>query len=45
MSIPDADLLIAAAAISENIVLKTGDKHFERLKEFGLKLAEQTISE
>ena len=35
-SIPDADLLIAAAAISRGIPLKTGDQHFERLKEYGL---------
>jgi len=38
--IPDADLLIAATAISHNIPLKTKDKHFERLKKLGLKLAQ-----
>jgi predicted nucleic acid-binding protein len=38
-SIPDADLLIAATAISHNISMKTKDKHFERLKELGLNLA------
>jgi len=36
--IPDADLLIAATAISRNMTLKTGDEHFERLREMGLKL-------
>ncbi len=40
ISIPDADLLIAATAISKNMTLKTRDKHFKRLKEFGLKLTE-----
>jgi len=38
--IPDADLLIAATAISNNISLKTKDEHFERLKKLGLKLAQ-----
>lgn len=38
MMIPDADLIIAATAISQNISLKTKDKHFERLKKLGLKL-------
>lgn len=37
---PDADLLIAATAISHNMTLKTKDKHFERLKKLGLKLAQ-----
>lgn len=37
-AIPDADLLIAATAISQDATLKTGDKHFERLKKLGLKL-------
>ncbi len=37
-TISDADLLIGASAISHNMTLKTRDKHFERLKEFGLKL-------
>jgi len=40
ISIPDADLLIAATAMSRNMALKTRDKHFERLREFGLKLAQ-----
>jgi len=38
-SVPDADLLIAATAISNNTTLRTRDQHFERLVEFGLKLA------
>ena len=37
-TIPDADLLIAATAISHNTTLKTEDKHFQRLKNLGLKL-------
>ena len=37
--VPDADILIAATAISNNMALKTGDKHFKELKKFGLKLA------
>lgn len=36
LKIPDADLLIAATAISYNMPLKTEDEHFERLKEFDL---------
>jgi len=39
-SVPDADLLVAATAISQNIPLKTRDEHFERLSELGLKLAQ-----
>ena len=38
--IPDADLLIAATAMSHNIKLKTKDEHFERLRHLGLKLAQ-----
>lgn len=38
ISLPEADLLIAATAISRNMTLKTHDEHFERLTEFGLKL-------
>jgi len=38
-SIPDADLLVAATAISRNMTIKTRDEHFERLRELGLKLA------
>ena len=37
-TIPDADLLIAATAIAHDLPLKTGDKHFERLEAFGLKI-------
>lgn len=40
ISIPDADLLIAATAISHNMTLRTRDEHFERLRKLGLKLAE-----
>ena len=36
--IPDADLLIAATAISNNMTLKTRDEHFKRLEFLGLKL-------
>lgn len=37
--ISDADLLIAATAISRGLSLRTSDKkHFERLKKYGLKL-------
>ncbi|MFP3985894.1 MAG: type II toxin-antitoxin system VapC family toxin [Candidatus Bathyarchaeia archaeon] len=35
---PDADLLIAATAISNNIALKTRDQHFQRLKTHGLEI-------
>ena len=30
-SIPDADLIIAATAITHNMTLRTGDEHFKRL--------------
>jgi len=36
--IPDADLLIAATAIANNLVLVAKDKDFERLRKLGLKL-------
>jgi predicted nucleic acid-binding protein len=36
---PDADLLIAATAISHNTMLRTGDEHFARLVDLGLRLA------
>ena len=36
--VPDADLLIAATAISRDVPLVTGDRHFQRLVEFGLKI-------
>ncbi|MCS4540963.1 MAG: type II toxin-antitoxin system VapC family toxin [Euryarchaeota archaeon] len=38
--IPDADLLIAATTMSHNMMLKTKDEHFERLRHLGLKLAQ-----
>jgi len=39
--IPDADLLIAATAISSNATLITRDEHFEGLRNLGLKLAQE----
>ncbi|MFW6111105.1 MAG: type II toxin-antitoxin system VapC family toxin [Thermoproteota archaeon] len=36
--IPDADLLIAATAISHHLPLKSRDKHFQRLQKLGLNL-------
>lgn len=39
-SVPDADLLIAATAISHDLSLKTGDEHFERLRPFGLRITQ-----
>jgi predicted nucleic acid-binding protein len=41
LQIPDADLLIAATAISNNMTLKTRDEDFERLKTHGLKITTQ----
>jgi len=38
ITLPEADLLIAATAISRNITLKTHDEHFKRLTKLGLKL-------
>lgn len=38
--IPDADLLIAATAMSHNITLKTKDEHFKRLTHLGLELTQ-----
>jgi predicted nucleic acid-binding protein len=35
--LPDADLLIAATAITHNLTLETKDPHFQRLKTLGLK--------
>lgn len=40
--IPDADLLIAAMAIVNNLTLVTRDRDFERLKDLGLKLILRT---
>ncbi|MEM3402468.1 MAG: type II toxin-antitoxin system VapC family toxin [Candidatus Hadarchaeales archaeon] len=40
MLLPDADLLIAATAMSHGLALKTANKqHFKRLEKLGLKLA------
>jgi len=36
--IPDADLLIAATAIANNLPLETKDEHFQKLKPLGLRL-------
>ncbi len=36
--LPDADLIIAATAVSYDLTLETRDGHFNRLKPFGLKL-------
>lgn len=36
--IPDADLLIAATAISKNLGLKSKDQHFTRLRKLGLEI-------
>lgn len=41
-TLPDADLLIAATAISENEPLRTADADFRRLVHFGLKLQERS---
>lgn len=37
-TIPEADLIIAATAISRRLELETTDKHFSRLQSHGLKL-------
>jgi predicted nucleic acid-binding protein len=39
--IPDADLLIAATAIANDLPLQTGDAHFKRLTKYGLRLVEK----
>jgi predicted nucleic acid-binding protein len=36
--LPDADLLIAATAIANDLMLETNDNHFHRLKQMGLKI-------
>jgi predicted nucleic acid-binding protein len=36
--LPDADLIIAATAIAYDLTIETNDSHFERLKNFGLKI-------
>ncbi|MEM0481968.1 MAG: type II toxin-antitoxin system VapC family toxin [Nitrososphaerota archaeon] len=38
VKVPDADLLIAASAKAKNLTLVTSDKHFEQLRELGLKV-------
>jgi tRNA(fMet)-specific endonuclease VapC len=38
--IPDADLLIAATAMSHDMTLKTKDEHIKKMGKIGLKLAE-----
>jgi predicted nucleic acid-binding protein len=40
--IPDADPLIAATALTNNMVLITKDRNFERLKDVGLRLELRT---
>jgi len=37
--VPDADLLIAATAMSHDMTIETRDEHFKRLEALGLKLA------
>jgi len=37
-TIPEADVIIAATAISRGVELKTRDEHFARLVGYGLKL-------
>jgi tRNA(fMet)-specific endonuclease VapC len=36
--LPDADLLIAATAMANDLTLETNDNHFHRLKQMGLKI-------
>ncbi len=36
--IPDADLIIAATAIANDLILETKDAHFQGLKSLGLKI-------
>ncbi|HUV53646.1 MAG TPA: type II toxin-antitoxin system VapC family toxin [Candidatus Krumholzibacteriaceae bacterium] len=38
--IPEADMIIAATAISKGMELETDDEHFTRLLSYGLKLKE-----
>jgi predicted nucleic acid-binding protein len=37
-TIPDANLLIAATAIANNLAITTKDRHFKRLESYGLKV-------
>ena len=39
VSLPDADLLIAATTIANDLPLETRDDHFQRLKTLGLTLS------
>jgi predicted nucleic acid-binding protein len=39
-TIPEADIIIAATAISKNLELDSRDEHFTRLLGYGLKLKE-----
>ncbi len=34
--LPDADLLVASSALAHDLTLKSGDKDFERLENYGL---------
>ncbi|MEF8832975.1 MAG: type II toxin-antitoxin system VapC family toxin [Candidatus Thermoplasmatota archaeon] len=34
--LPDADLLVASSALAHDLTLKSGDKDFERLEDYGL---------
>jgi len=38
-ALPDADLIIAATAMTHNVPLKSRDEHFVRLEEYGLIIA------
>jgi len=38
VSLPDADFLIAATAMANNMPLRTRDEHFKYLEKFGLVL-------
>jgi len=40
--IPDTDLMIAATAKTRNYELITRDQHFDRLKDYGLRIITQT---
>ena len=40
--VPEADLIIAATAISKGLELETADQHFTRLQSHGLKLLKHT---
>lgn len=40
-TIPEADMLIAATALSRDLELETREEHFTRLAGYGLKLKER----